>query len=85
MHDISIMLAGEYIAGTPHVCSELIDLIESAVYDLTTGARVSQINHNKVIRLRFGEWIEFEIGSADPEAFALESLYQVTTNKAARA
>jgi hypothetical protein len=85
MHDIGIMLSGEYIAGAAHVRSELIDLVESAVDNLTASVGVPQISDHEVIGLRFGKWIYFEIDSADPETFALEALYQVSTDKAARA
>jgi hypothetical protein len=84
MHDIGIMLSGEYLAGAAHVRSELIDLAELTVYHLTTQHRITQISNHKVIRLRFGKWISLQINTADPEAFALEALDQVSTDKATR-
>jgi hypothetical protein len=36
VHDVCVVLAGEYVSGAAHIGSELVNLVESPIDDLTT-------------------------------------------------
>src|ERR1700683_1962338 len=84
MHDVGVMLAGEYITGPAHVGRELIDLVKATIDDLAAYERIPQIADDEVIRGSFGKRIELEIDTANPEAFAFQPLHQVPTYETAR-
>jgi uncharacterized protein (DUF362 family) len=85
MHDVGVVLAGEDIAGAAHVGRQLVHLGELTVDHPADAFRVAQVLHHEVVGLRLGERIELQVDAADPEAFALEALDQVSTDKSARA
>src|ERR1043166_9696741 len=82
MHDMRVMLAGKNIPGAAHVCSQLIDLVKSAIYDLATIILVPEIRDEEVIRLCLIEFRVFQIDPTDPETFALQAPHQMIADEA---
>jgi len=72
MHNRSVILSGENITSTAHVGRELINFIKTPVDHLTAETRITQVTDNKIIGLWLGEFIIFEIDTANPETFPLE-------------
>ena len=65
MHDVGIMLAGENITGTSHICRKLKCLIKTAVYDCTAKARITKITNHKVIGFGLRVFRIFQVDTTD--------------------
>ena len=75
------MLAGEDEAGTAHVGSELIHLIEAPIDDGAAEIRIAQVANYEIVRRGGGEVGEFQVGATDPEPVGLQPLHQVTSDE----
>ena len=49
-----------------------------------TEVLVPQIADDKIIRFRFAEAWEFEVGASQPEALSLQTAHEMMTDEAAR-
>ena len=82
MHDDCVVLAREDVSGAPHISSELINFIESAINDFAAIRRFAQIGENEIVGFCFGELGKLEIDTAHPETFSLQVLYEMGSDKA---
>jgi hypothetical protein len=57
VHDIGVIFADKYESGPPHVSRQLINLIESTVYDMSAEIGVTKITNNKIISFANGVFV----------------------------
>jgi hypothetical protein len=81
MHDVGVMLAGEYIAGAAHVGGELIDIIETSIDDRATKALIAQVANDEVIGVRLRIFMKFEIDAPNPIAFFSQAFYEMAADE----
>jgi hypothetical protein len=55
MHHICVMLAGENVASSPHICGELINFIKPTVDHVFYKILVAEIADHKVVSIRLAE------------------------------
>lgn len=85
MHDVRVVLAGKNISGAPHVCCELVNLVEWPIEDLFYKIFIAQVADDKFIRRARREFWLFEIRPAHPISFGLEPLRHMGADEPSRA
>jgi hypothetical protein len=83
MHYVGVIVSGENISGSAHICCELINFIEASINDFANGDSVTQVANHKVVSVCLGELGKFQVNAADPEAVAFEALHEVATYETA--
>jgi hypothetical protein len=83
MHNISVMFAGENVAGAAHIRCQLVNFVEFPVDHRLTQFLVAQIPDDKIIGDRCRKLWKFQIHPADPKVFTFQPSYEMATNKAA--
>ena len=81
MHHIGVMITGEDIPGTAHICRKLVDLVEGSINDGRNRGRVTEITLNEVIGNGRRVFVVPEIHTANPTSLSLQSVHEVTADK----
>ncbi|MDM7984911.1 MAG: hypothetical protein QUV02_10700 [Maricaulis sp.] len=81
VHDIGVVFAGKDVPGPAHIGGQLIDLVKAPVDHIPDNTLFPQIAYQKIIRLRLGMFMKFQIHATDPEAFILQSLDQMSADE----
>src|SRR4030042_1093475 len=81
VHHIGIMLSGEDISGTAHICGKLIYLIKETVEHVLAHVLIAKIADNEFIGNSGAELGVFEIDSPYPVPLTLQSDHQVVADK----
>jgi hypothetical protein len=76
------MLTGENIASATHICSKLIDVIESAVHNGATKSLVPQVTHYEIVGGSLREFMKFQINPANPKPIVLQTFDKMTADEA---
>ena len=81
VHDVAIVFAAENKASATHIGSQLIYLVEAAIYRALTNRHLAQVANNKVIHGTASVARQFEVNAAHPKPFIFQSLNQMAANK----
>jgi hypothetical protein len=81
VHDGGIVVSSEDEARSTHVGSELIDLVELTIDDISAGDGIAQISYDEIVSRAWGELGKLEIGAAHPRALGSQPPHQMRTNE----
>jgi hypothetical protein len=85
VHDRGVVLACKNIAGTSHIGSELINLVEALVNEFPAISSIAQIGDDEIVGFGFAKFWIFEVDSANPEVLALETFDEMRPDEPASA
>jgi hypothetical protein len=80
VRDVRVMLSGEQVSNTIHIRCKLVDLID-VPNDIADDVLIPKIGDQELIDRNVGEFVRFEVDGANPKAFGLETLYEVTADE----
>jgi hypothetical protein len=84
VHDIGIVVAGEDVAGTPHIGGQLIDFVERPIDHRAAELLAPQVADDEIVRLAVAEFRKFQIDPADPEALSFQATDEMAADEPAR-
>ena len=75
------MLAGEDVAGAPHIGGKLVYFVEWAVDHGLNDAALAQVCDHEIIRRTGGVGGQAEVYASDPKAFVFEPFHQMAADE----
>lgn len=84
LQDVGVKSSGIDEFGAPHFRSELVDLIERAVYRVFAKAAVAEVAQDEFVRLGWRELVMVSVDGAHPQTIALQASDEMPADESSR-